>query len=38
MMNYFIVFFGINVIIYLWLIAWRLNDIREELKEINKKK
>jgi len=37
-MNYFIVFFGINVIIYLWLIAWRLNDIREELKEINKKK
>ena len=37
-MEYFAIFFGINVIAYLWLIAWRLNDIREELKEINKNK
>ncbi len=37
-MEEFIVFFGINVIVYLWLIAWRLNDVREELKEINKNK
>ena len=32
------IFFGLNAIAYLWLIAWRLNDIREELKEINKNK
>ena len=37
-MEEFIVFFRINVIAYLWLIAWRLNDVREELKEINKNK
>ena len=37
-MEYFTIFFGLNAIVYLWLIAWRLNDIKEELKKINKNK
>jgi hypothetical protein len=37
-MEYFTVFLGINVVVYLCLIAWRLDDIREELKKINKNK
>ena len=37
-MEYFTIFFGLNAIFYLWLIAWRLNDIKEELKKINKNK
>ena len=35
-MENFTIFFGINVIAYLLLIAWRLSDIKEELKKINK--
>jgi hypothetical protein len=35
-MEYFTIFFGLNAIAYLWLIAWRLYDIKEELKKINK--
>ena len=29
--------FGINGILYLWIIAWRLGIIYDELKKINKK-
>jgi len=36
-MEYFTILIKINVVIYLSLIAWRLDDIREELKKINKK-
>ena len=37
-MEYFTIFFGINVVVYLWLIAWRLGEIKDELKKINKNK
>jgi len=37
-MEYFTIFLEINVIVYLWLIAWRLDGIKEELKKINKSK
>jgi len=37
-MEYFTIFFELNTIAYLWLIAWRLNDIKEELKDINENK
>jgi hypothetical protein len=37
-MEYFTIFFGLNAIVYLWLISWRLNDIKEELKKINENK
>ena len=37
-MENFTIFFGINVIAYLWSIVWRLSDIKEELKKINKNK
>ena len=29
--------FGINVLVYLWIIAWRLGIISDELKKINNK-
>ena len=37
-MEYFTIFFGINVVVYLWLIAFRLFQIKQELNKINKKK
>ncbi len=37
-MDYFTILIKINVVVYLCLIAWRLDDIREELKKINKNK
>jgi hypothetical protein len=37
-MEYFTIFFGLNAIVYLWLVAWRLDGIIEELKKINKNK
>ena len=37
-MEYFTIFFGINAIVYLCLIAWILDDVRKELKKINNNK
>ncbi len=29
---------GINILAYVWLIAWRLSDIRDELRKTNNKR